>query len=135
MFPSVDQTGSWKQPNNLYFFSLNSFSFLSFRRMWDRLNWYKSLKKENHRQSRDTLSSPSTYIQFQSELHSSKEFLKHNYRLLHQKRSFFFRKSDGAQKICQITILHLKFWNKSPLTQRRRICEVAKNTGKFKQKV
>ena len=27
--------------------------------MWDRLNWYKSLKKETHRQSRDTLSIPS----------------------------------------------------------------------------
>ena len=47
--------------NNLYFISLNSFSFLLFRRMWDRLNWYKSLKKENHRQNRDTLSSPSEF--------------------------------------------------------------------------
>merc|ERR1712051_1143685 len=28
-------------------------------RMYDRLNWYKTLKKANHRQGRDTLSKPS----------------------------------------------------------------------------
>ena len=31
----------------------------------------------------------------------------------------FFRKFDGAQKICQITILNLKFWDESPLVQNR----------------
>ena len=39
--------------------------------MWDRLNWYKTLKKANHRPSRDTLSSP-------SKLNSSKYFAAQN---------------------------------------------------------
>ena len=39
--------------------------------MWDKLNWYKTLKKENHRPSRDTLSSP-------SKLNSSKYFATQN---------------------------------------------------------
>ena len=47
---------------------MNLFTFISsFRRMYDRLNWYKTLKKENHRQGRDTLSSP-------NKLNSSKYF-------------------------------------------------------------
>ena len=36
--------------------------------MWDRLNWYKTLKKEYHRPGRDTLSSRP------SKLNSSKYF-------------------------------------------------------------
>ena len=36
--------------------------------MWDRLNWYKTLKKEYHRPGRDTLSS------CPSKLNSSKYF-------------------------------------------------------------
>ena len=35
--------------------------------MWGKLNWYKTLKKENHSQGKDTLSSP-------SKLNSSKYF-------------------------------------------------------------
>ena len=35
--------------------------------MWDRPNWFKTLKKENHHQGRDALSS-------QSKVNSSKYF-------------------------------------------------------------
>ena len=50
----------------------------------------------------------------------------------------FFRKFDGAQKNMPnhyLTYHYLTFWDKSPLTQKRRSCEVAKNAQKFKQHV
>ena len=44
--------------------------------MWDRLNWYKTLKKEYHRPGRDTLSSRPSKLNSSrpSKLNSSKYF-------------------------------------------------------------
>ena len=41
--------------------------------MWDRLNWYKTLKKEYHRPGRDTLSSLKK-LSSPSKINSSKYF-------------------------------------------------------------
>ena len=63
--------------------------------MYDRLNWYKTLKKANHRQGRDTLSKP-------SKINSRKYFVAQEIF----RKIFMYPKVASSRPVCYSILDH-----------------------------